>query len=162
TDSTQQDATLHCSLTGTGVGIDPGQREKVFEAFYQVDRSMTRLRGGTGLGLSIVKELVTLMGGDIGIESELGHGSRFWFTTRLDRSDDELAATRSPRALERPLRALAVDANAVSAEVMSRYFTSWRIDSWICASAAEAETALQDAAASKRPFDVVIIDVQGL
>ena len=162
TDSTQQHATLHCSVTDTGIGIDPEQRAKIFEAFYQVDRSMTRLRGGTGLGLSIVKELVTLMGGDIGVESELGHGSRFWFTTRFDRSDDELAATRSPRALERPLRALAVDANAVSAEVMSRYFTSWRIDSWICASAAEAETALQDAEASKRPFDAVIIDVKGL
>ena len=134
TDSTQQHATLHCSVTDTGIGIDPEQRAKIFEAFYQVDRSMTRLRGGTGLGLSIVKELVTLMGGDIGIESELGHGSRFWFTTRLDRSDDELAATRSPRALERPLRALVVDANAVSAEVMSRYFTSWRIDALVCGS----------------------------
>src|SRR5205807_6214860 len=140
TDSTQQHATLHCSVTDTGVGIDPEQRAKIFEAFYQVDGSMTRSRGGTGLGLSIVKELVTLMGGDVGVESELGRGSRFWFTARLDRSDDALAATRRPRALERPWRALAVDANAVSAEVMSRYFTSWRIDAWICASAAEAET----------------------
>src|SRR3984893_1647286 len=130
-DSAQQHATLHCSVIDTGIGIDPEQRAKIFEAFYQVDRSMTRLRGGTGLGLSIVKGLVTLMGGDIGVESELGHGSRFWFTTRLDRSDDELAATRSPRALERPLRVLAVDANAVSAEVMSRYFARWRIAAWI-------------------------------
>ena len=162
TDATQQHATLHCSVTDTGIGIDPEQRAKIFESFYQVDGSMTRSRGGSGLGLSIVKELVTLMGGDVGVESELGRGSRFWFTTRLDRSDDELAATRRPRALERPLRALAVDANAVSAEVMSRYFTSWRIDARICASAAEAETALQDAEASKRPFDVVIIDVKGL
>src|SRR5205807_10245730 len=95
-------------------------------------------------------------------ESELGCGSRFWFTTRLDRSDAELAATRRSRAPERPLRALAIDANAVSAEVMSRYFKSWRIDARICASAAEAETALQDAEVSKRPFHVVIIDVKGL
>ena len=162
TDATQQHATLHCSVTDTGIGIDPEQRAKIFESFYQVDRSMTRSRGGTGLGLSIVKELVTLMGGDVGVESELGHGSRFWFTTRLDRSAGELAATRRPRALDRPLRVLTVDANAVSAEIMSRYFTSWRIDARICASAAEAETALQDAEGSKQPFDVVIIDIKGL
>jgi two-component system sensor histidine kinase/response regulator len=162
TDSAQQHATLHCSVIDTGIGIDPEQRAKIFEAFYQVDRSMTRLRGGTGLGLSIVKELVTLMGGDIGVESELGHGSRFWFSAQLDHSGDALAATRSPRALERPLRALVVDANAVSAEVISRYLTSWRINARICAAAAEAETALQDAEVSKRPFDVVIIDVKGL
>src|SRR5438105_1277139 len=162
TDATQQHATLHCSVTDTGIGIDPEQRAKIFESFYQVDGSMTRSRGGTGLGLSIVKELVTLMGGDVGVESELGRGSRFWFTTRLDRSADEVATPRPPRALERPLRALAVDANAVSAEVMSRYFTSWRIDARICASTADAQTPLQESAVSSRPFDVLTIDVKGL
>src|SRR5205807_363259 len=84
------------------VGIDREQRERIFESFHQVDASMTRSRGGTGLGLSIVKELVTLMSGDIGVESEVGRGSRFWFTTRLARSADGLAAASRRRAIERP------------------------------------------------------------
>src|SRR5712672_557550 len=79
--STPEFATLLCSVKDTGIGIDPDERARIFESFHQIDRSMTRSQGGTGLGLSIVKELVTLMGGEIDVESELGRGSRFWFTT---------------------------------------------------------------------------------
>ena len=160
--STPEFATLLCSVKDTGIGIDPEERARIFESFHQIDRSMTRSQGGTGLGLSIVKELVALMGGEIDVESELGRGSRFWFTTRLERCDSGLAATAPRRAIDRPLRILAVDANAVSAEVMSRYFTSWRIDSLICSSASQAEAALAQAKATETPFDVVIIDVKGL
>src|SRR6059058_2672320 len=160
--STPEFATLLCSVKDTGIGIDPDERARIFESFHQIDRSMTRSQGGTGLGLSIVKELVALMGGEIDVESELGRGSRFWFTTRLERCDSGLTATAPRRAIDRPLRVLTVDANAVSAEVMSRYFTSWRIDSLICSSASQAEAALAQAKATETPFDVVIIDVKGL
>ncbi|MBV9016817.1 MAG: response regulator, partial [Alphaproteobacteria bacterium] len=153
---------LRCSVEDTGIGIDQEQQASIFESFHQVDRSMTRSRGGTGLGLSIVKELVSLMGGEIGVESELGRGSRFWFTTHLGRPKDEAAAVHAQRIIERPLRVLVVDSNALSAEVMSRYFTNWQIDCDMCASADEAEAALEGAQAANRPFDVVIIDVKGL
>jgi signal transduction histidine kinase/DNA-binding response OmpR family regulator/HPt (histidine-containing phosphotransfer) domain-containing protein len=160
-ETTESDVTLHCSVIDTGIGIDPEHQARIFDSFQQVDASMTRSRGGTGLGLSIVKELVTIMGGDISVESEAGRGSRFRFTVRLGRSGDETGASAAQRVIERPLRVLVVDSNAVSAEIMSRYFDNWRLDAVICGSAAEAEKAWQEAA-SERPFDVAIIDVKGL
>jgi two-component system, sensor histidine kinase and response regulator len=162
-ESSRDHATLRCLVSDTGIGIDPEQQARIFESFHQVDASMTRSRGGTGLGLSIVKELVTIMGGEIGVESEVGRGSRFWFTVRLARSEDEIgAAAGAQRVIERPLKVLVVDSNAVSADVMSRYFASWRLDALICGTAANAEQAWQAAIASERPFDVAIIDVKGL
>jgi len=161
-ESSRDHATLRCSVSDTGIGIDPEQQARIFESFHQVDASMTRSRGGTGLGLSIVKELVTIMGGEIGVESEVGRGSRFWFTVRLARSEHEAGTPGAHRKIERPLRVLVVDSNAVSADVMSRYFASWRLDALICGTAAEAEQAWQTALGSERPFDVAIIDVKGL
>ena len=161
-DANADAATLQCSVTDTGIGIDAEQQARIFESFHQVDASMTRSRGGTGLGLSIVKELVTIMDGDLGVESEIGRGSRFWFTVRLGRSPNAFEAPAGERIIERPLRVLAVDSNAVSAEIMSRYFASWRIDALVCGSAGEAEEAWQLATGSGQPFDVTIIDVKGL
>ncbi len=161
-DSTDDRATLHCSVTDTGIGIDREQQARIFDSFHQVDTSMTRSRGGTGLGLSIVKELVTVMDGETGVESEIGRGSRFWFTARLARSSNEIAATATQRMIERPLRVLVVDSNATSADVMARYFANWRIDADIHGTAVKAEESWQLAKRAERPFDVAIIDVKGL
>src|SRR5438876_2598108 len=160
--SGEDHVTLLSSVRDTGIGIDADQQTRIFESFHQADASMTRSRGGTGLGLSIVKELVHLMGGEIGVESEVGQGSRFWFTVKLARAAAEHGATGDRRAIEHALRVLVVDSNAVSADVMSRYFSSWGIDAVMHRTAAEGEIAWQEAIRSERRFDVAIIDVKGL
>ncbi len=148
------------SVKDTGIGISPEQQDRIFESFHQVDASMTRARGGSGLGLSIVKQLVTLMGGEVGLESDVGQGSRFWFTVPLRLS--ERGHSGEERAIERPLRVLVVDSNAVSAEIMLRYFASWGIDAVTRATVAEAEAKWHAAGQAQHPFDVAIVDVKGL
>jgi two-component system, sensor histidine kinase and response regulator len=158
--SSEEQVTLLTSVRDTGIGISHDHLESIFDAFHQVDGSMTRSRGGTGLGLAIIKELVTLMGGEIGVESEIGWGSRFWFTVPLGRSpinrNDDL------RSIQRPLRVLVADGNTVSSQIMQRYFDSWGIDAVARATAAEAEAAWHAAGTAQHPFDVAIIDVKGL
>jgi len=84
-DDAKEKVTLRFSVRDTGIGIPPDQTDHIFERFTQVDGSSTREYGGTGLGLAICSGLVELLGGGIGVESELGKGSNFWFTVPLEK-----------------------------------------------------------------------------
>jgi signal transduction histidine kinase/ActR/RegA family two-component response regulator len=81
---------LYCAVTDTGVGIAPDQHERLFKSFSQLDESTTRRVGGTGLGLAICRQLLTAMGGRIGLQSVLGSGSTFWFEVAADPVDSSL------------------------------------------------------------------------
>jgi CheY-like chemotaxis protein/HPt (histidine-containing phosphotransfer) domain-containing protein len=153
--------TLAFSVQDTGIGIAADKLGQVFEPFRQADASMTRSRGGSGLGLSIVKHLVALTGGEIGLESALGRGSRFHFTARFHRVARADDIPQAGRHISRRLRTLLVDSNAVSARVVSEYLASWKVATKLAETTQKARAAWNKSVAAGRPFDVAIIDLKG-
>src|SRR5208283_4008832 len=93
---TEKEVVLHFVVADTGIGIAPEKRSAIFEMFEQADASTTRHHGGTGLGLAIASRIIGLMGGRIWVESEVGRGSRFHFTARLDFAESEPAEPLPP------------------------------------------------------------------
>lgn len=154
--SSSEQATLLFEVRDTGIGIPQEVVQKLFQAFTQADDSTTRKYGGSGLGLAVCKQLVELMGGEIGVESEFGSGSNFHFTAVFGRSRQEDAPPLQLTSLK-ALRVLIVDDNASNRTVMQRMLESfkWQVESASCA--AEGLAALRRAAA-KSPFDLVLID----
>ncbi|TQV83517.1 hybrid sensor histidine kinase/response regulator [Denitrobaculum tricleocarpae] len=145
-------------LRDTGIGISKDSLPQLFDKFTQADTSMTRRFGGTGLGLAICKELVSMMSGEIGAESEPGSGSLFWFSVRLKRQTGKGKDTRTKAAsLLAGRRILAVDDNEVNRLVFEKQFAALRIDGEITADAETALKRLNDSADSSG-FDAIIID----
>ena len=110
----------------TGIGIEPDQLSGLFETFEQADASTTRKFGGTGLGLAITRRMAQLMGGEVGVESEPGQGSTFWFTARLGRGHDAQPVAPSAGVADAEMvlrthyagaRILLVEDNAINLEV---------------------------------------------
>jgi signal transduction histidine kinase/CheY-like chemotaxis protein len=151
---------LRFSVRDTGIGIPSDRLEALFSPFTQVDGSTTRKYGGTGLGLSISKRLAELMGGEIGVESEAGKGSEFWFTVRLEKQPDGQMAKMPPPADLCGVRALIVDDNAANREILNARMTSWEMRTFETENGPGALQALYGALAEKDPFRLAVIDMQ--
>ncbi len=151
---------LRIEVTDQGIGLTPEQRARLFLPFSQADGSTTRKYGGTGLGLSICAQLVTAMGGKIGVESELGRGSRFWFTVRLAKQPDVAQSEFIPCDDLRGRRVCVVDSQGAQRHILERYLANWGLDCVIAESGAQAQGVLTQAAESGAPFDLAILSDQ--
>jgi signal transduction histidine kinase/AmiR/NasT family two-component response regulator len=154
------DGGLVVSVADTGIGIGPDQIGRLFDKFVQADASTTRRFGGTGLGLAICRELCGAMGGDIRVESELGHGSCFTVRLPLARVGDSRAAAPPPASLEptaedRPLRILAAEDNQVNQLVLKTLLGQFGLEPVIVANGAEAVAAWE-----RDDWDVILMDAQ--
>lgn len=143
------------SVRDTGIGIPEEQQNILFEAFTQVDSSTTRQYGGTGLGLVISKRLSQLMGGDIGLRSEEGKGSEFYFTAKLS-PDTSPPSTVFHAASLVGKRVLIVDDNATTRHILTLLLSKWGIYAEEAASGAEALVKLNDS----EPFEAAVLDCQ--
>jgi|GEM_PF-2628934 len=151
------EALLYVSIRDTGIGIPPEGQARLFQAFSQVDASTTRQYGGTGLGLAICKRLVEQMNGEIGVISEAGKGSTFWFTARFAVSSTVLPEHVSPPTALQGLRVCVVDANATHRTILHQYAQTWGMESVLAQDAQEALDLLQEAADCGKSFDLAII-----
>ncbi|HZZ59482.1 MAG TPA: response regulator [Opitutaceae bacterium] len=155
--ATAESARLRFTVRDTGIGIPPETLGTLFQPFVQADNSTTRKYGGTGLGLAICKRIVALMDGAIGVESEPGRGSRFWFDLTVGR-----AAAAPPPAEEAPglkgRRILVVDDNAANRKLLNHLLAAWGARHDLAESAAAGLAALRRATAGGEPFDLVVLD----
>jgi signal transduction histidine kinase/DNA-binding response OmpR family regulator/HPt (histidine-containing phosphotransfer) domain-containing protein len=153
------EVTVRFDITDTGIGIPPELQHRLFQPFSQADGSTTRRFGGTGLGLAISKRLAELMGGQIGVESQPGKGSTFWFTVRLQKIPASQIVITTPREDLRGLYALAVDDNQTNLKLVQAQTRSWGM---VCDIASGGAEALQMIAAAslQRPYDVAVLDMQ--
>ena len=148
---------LRFSVQDTGIGISPEQGALLFQSFQQADSSTTRKYGGTGLGLVISKRLAELMGGQVGVDSEPGRGSTFWFTARLGRGADQPRRWLAQPDLQ-GRRILVVDDNDPAREVMGEMLRSMGFAVGTAASGSLALAELSRAAATEQPYEVVFLD----
>ena len=150
-------ARIHFEVADTGIGISPQAQERIFESFAQADESTTRRYGGTGLGTTIARQLVNLMGGEIGVHSAPGAGATFWFRLALKKQtvSEDLAATRHALAAN---RVLLVSNDAKSSAQLLYQLKHWAVDTTVAANAAQAFSTLMQAAERNRPYHIVLVD----
>ncbi|KOP26740.1 ATPase [Hapalosiphon sp. MRB220] len=150
---------VYFTVTDSGIGITAEDQRKLFTPFTQVDASTTRKYGGTGLGLAICKQLVNLMGGEIGVESQLGKGSKFWFEIPFVKQLQAISQIDECGILS-DRRLLVVDDNATNCKIIYHQATRWGMQVDKADNADTALNAIIAACQQNNPYDVVLIDMQ--
>ncbi|MBM4088221.1 MAG: response regulator [Planctomycetes bacterium] len=153
------DLCVRVEVADTGIGIPEEHRHRLFRLFSQVDASTTRRFGGTGLGLALCKRLVELFGGEIGVDSQAGVGSTFWFTVRLQPATNRAESDIVPPNLGQ-LRVLVVDDNATNLEIVRSHLRRWGIACHVSDYAPAALLELKAAAREQRAYGLAILDMQ--
>ncbi|MDH5610879.1 MAG: ATP-binding protein [Gammaproteobacteria bacterium] len=154
----EKETLIRIEVEDTGVGIPTSKHQKLFMAFSQADGSTTRKYGGTGLGLAIVRQLIEMMHGNLGIESEVGKGSKFWFVLPLGIAGDQ-ESSASPKVVDIKVelkgRVLLVEDNPVNQMVAKKMLEKVGLESVLAINGREALEYLQE-----ERFDAVLMDCQ--
>ncbi|HUJ33114.1 MAG TPA: response regulator [Candidatus Acidoferrum sp.] len=155
------DALLHFTVSDTGIGIPQDKHALIFDPFAQADTSTTRKYGGTGLGLTICTRLVTLMGGKIWLESEVGKGTRFHFTARLGLVDPKHIEVGAPAPSEilRGVRVLIVDDNRTNRRILEGMLNRWEMKPASVDSGPRALLELPAAIEAGKPYRLILLDM---
>ncbi len=152
-------AVIKFIVSDTGIGIPKEKQQIIFDAFEQADSSTTRVYGGTGLGLAISKSLVEMMGGEIGVESEPGKGSAFWFAISLEKQNGEEKEVYNIAQNIKGMRVLVADDNQTNRTILIKMLESFGFNVKAVSSGAEAISELKSAA-DANPYKMLILDMQ--
>ncbi len=158
-EETSHTAVVRFEIKDTGIGMVEEQQARLFQSFTQADASTTRRYGGTGLGLAISKQLVELMGGEIGVESQPGKGSTVWFTARLEKSPIGAHTAPTRHADLGGLRVLVVDDNETNRKILHEQVISWGMMNGMAEDGQSALKMLRAAAERGEPYDLAILDL---
>jgi signal transduction histidine kinase/CheY-like chemotaxis protein len=150
---------VRIEVKDSGIGISRDVQGRLFQAFTQADGSTTRRFGGTGLGLAISKALVTLMNGEIGVDSEAGEGATFWITLRLGKPEQDAPAPAHVEDLA-GIGLLVVDDHATNRQILQRQTQAWKMNNNAASSGPAALEMLRQAAMDGAPYGIAILDMQ--
>jgi PAS domain S-box-containing protein len=156
---TDSSVTLRFSISDTGIGIPEGKQALIFSKFIQADPSTTRQFGGTGLGLAISRQLVGLLGGEIGVTSQEKEGSTFWFTANFQKSDSGTATTDLEEADLAGVKVLVVDDFRTNRIFITKLLKNWGCRFSEAHDATSALAKLRQAAREGDPFVAVLLDM---
>ncbi len=152
-------ATLRIAVSDTGIGVTEEQQKRLFEAFQQADSTTSRRFGGTGLGLTISRRLVELLGGEMGVESEVGKGSTFWFRLPFTKQAG-IESEHTDESSEQlwGMRVLVAEESSALNQAIEQMLDPWKVAARAAASDESAYELLTQKAEQNQPFDVIILD----